>query len=329
MRKPRLGYWDRFKIWWTVPRAVVAIVAVFVLIGFITGAAGSLSQGNTFGEFVGDLYANVSTEMVSIGITVAITVLIIDQLYQRRETAREKRDLILQMGSPDNAFAREAVRQLRAQGWGFGNDNSLRGADLRKANLQEATLWEANLQEAYLAEANLQKANLWEANLQEANLIFANLQRAQLEYANLQAANLGSANLQGASPARVNLQEADLTNANLRYAPIFDDQLAKANRLKAATLPDGTRYDGRFNLAGDIENARADGVNTDDPAEMARWYAGDWKRPEGHSPASAPQPKPNDNRTDRGLLLAIGAALLIFSWFVVDAIGKRVQGKRV
>ncbi len=39
--------------------------------------------------------------------------LFVDMLYQHPETQREKRRLILQMGSPDNAFAVEAVRALR------------------------------------------------------------------------------------------------------------------------------------------------------------------------------------------------------------------------
>ena len=56
------------------------------------------------------------------------------QVAQKQE---EKKRLILQMGSPDNGFAIEAVRQLREEGW--LEDGSLKGANLIGAN------WRANL----------------------------------------------------------------------------------------------------------------------------------------------------------------------------------------
>jgi hypothetical protein len=52
-------------------------------------------------------------ELVGIG----ITVLIIDNANEAIKRREEKKRLILQMGSPDNAFAIEAVRQIRARGW--------------------------------------------------------------------------------------------------------------------------------------------------------------------------------------------------------------------
>jgi len=104
---------------------LLATAVLVALVGYLN-QRGSLCLyiGEWVGGFLQDYYANISTELASI----AITVLIVDVLYQQRDVEREKRDLILQMGSPDNTFAVEAVRRLRAQGWlKYG---ALRGAFL-------------------------------------------------------------------------------------------------------------------------------------------------------------------------------------------------------
>jgi uncharacterized protein YjbI with pentapeptide repeats len=121
---------------------------------------------------------------------------------------------------------------------------SLRGADLRGANLQRAdlrgaNLQEANLQRADLRGANLQEANLQRADLQEADLRGANLQRADLQEADLYRTKLQGAKLQGASLYRAKLQEADLLEANLYRARITPEQLADTRSLQGATMPDG------------------------------------------------------------------------------------------
>jgi len=111
---------------------------------------------------IADFYANVATELASI----AITVLVIDGISERRAIQQEKQTLILQMSSPTNFIAKEAARVLRMQGW------------LMDGTLQEANLLRANLQKAFLPKADLRgvrfyKANLTDAYLQEANLIGA------------------------------------------------------------------------------------------------------------------------------------------------------------
>jgi uncharacterized protein YjbI with pentapeptide repeats len=85
-----------------------------------------------------------------------------------------------------------------------------------------------------------------------ANLEGADLSGANLSGANLEGAQLSQANLQGAEFRATNLQGADLHGANLEGARNLEtDELAKAHSLAEATLPDGSRYDGRFNLPGD------------------------------------------------------------------------------
>jgi len=74
---------------------------------------------------------------------------------------------------------------------------------------------------------------------------------------------------------RPDLRESNLYGANLRGAKVSDEEIADCNILYGATMPDGNRYDGRFNLEGDIAFAREEGIKTDYSSAMARWYAGD------------------------------------------------------
>ena len=149
-------------------------------------------------------------------LSIAATILVVNVLYQRRDTEREKRRLILQMGSPDNAFALEAVRALRSYGW--LSNGSLKEANLGKADLRNAFLVGVNLQEAFLGDANLQAADLRSARLQDAWLVGAKLQGADLRKACLQGADLRKACLQEAKLRSANLQDADLGGANLQGA---------------------------------------------------------------------------------------------------------------
>ena len=43
--------------------------------------------------------------------------------------------------------------------------------------------------------------------------------------------------------------------------------------LCGATMHNGSRYDGRFNLKKDINQAKVENVNTDDPKAMANFYS--------------------------------------------------------
>ena len=71
------------------------------------------------------------------------------------------------------------------------------------------------------------------------------------------------------------MREANLSKADLREAKLLDEEIADCKFLYGATMPDGNRYDGRFNLNGDIELARKEDIDPDNAEAMARWYAGD------------------------------------------------------
>jgi hypothetical protein len=173
-----------------------------------------------------DLFLRIWPVLIGIG----LAVIIIDNANEILRRREEKKRLILQMGSPEHAFAIEAVRQLRVRDWLL--DGSLRQADLMGADLRGAHLWSADLREANLSFANLEKAYLGGADLKKANLRFANLEGANLEVADLKGANLEVADLRKANLRLANLEEANVTS----------EQLNKSKSLVLAIMPDGTVY---------------------------------------------------------------------------------------
>jgi BTB/POZ domain-containing protein KCTD9 len=88
----------------------------------------------------------------------------------------------------------------------------------------------------HLDRCHLVRVNLSSADLKDADLRLANLQRADLSYANLSGADLFRANLSNANLEGTNLSDADLERA----LNCTNEQLAQAESLVGATLPDGT-----------------------------------------------------------------------------------------
>lgn len=190
-------------------RFLTLLAGLLVLMGAVVlGIYGIRLNDLDFHGIINAFYPIASAELIGI----VLTVLLIDELYRRRARADEKRRealaveqerqrLILQMGSPNNAFADEAARLLRIRGWGYAKESTLHGASLVKANLQgtnlagvslrRADLWYANLSGAILNQANLREANLGDASLHGATLHYADLRGARLKGADLQEANLG------------------------------------------------------------------------------------------------------------------------------------------
>lgn len=191
-----------------------------------------------------ELSANLVAELGSI----AVTILIIDALNDKRFKEELKQRLIREMGSNNNADALRAVRELRAHGW--LEDGSLNGANLEKSNLENADLTKANLKKANLKYANLRGANLTLANFEWAKLFQANLEFSDgsginLTNADLATANLNNANFRGAKLINADLKETRLDNANfmkanIKGANVRNEQLRLTKNLKFAILPDGT-----------------------------------------------------------------------------------------
>jgi uncharacterized protein YjbI with pentapeptide repeats len=102
----------------------------------------------------------------------------------------------------------------------------LSGANLSYANLSGFT--------TDLSGADLRKADLVRAVLANANLTRAELTQAELIRADLSGADLSDANL----------SDAILIDANLSGAVgLTDEQIAAANSLYGATMPNGQKYD--------------------------------------------------------------------------------------
>jgi hypothetical protein len=236
-RTPK-GFWRRFKRWYSTTYWLTARKIAIVLAGLlvIVTAFGSIAEYGyfNFARLFLDMWANWSAELASI----VITVLVIDSLNRRRAIAEEKDDLILQMGSPDHAFALEAVRKLKARGWGFGDEKSLHRKTLDGANLPGAKLERINLQHVLMVAANLENAILYNANLQHARLQRANLQTANLAQVNLQQASLIEANLHNAYFENTDLRGANMQDANLKGCVSFNQALFDSTTI----LPDGTRW---------------------------------------------------------------------------------------
>ena len=151
----------------------------------------------------------------------------------------------------DHGIVLQAVEELRAQG--HLNDNTLPWICLQYVNLLGANL----------STVNFQNADLHKANLEKANLSFANLNCTRLTRAKMRLANLDQASLNGA-----NLIGADLKGAK----NVSNEQLAQAGRMRASVLPDGTMYDGRFNLPGDFAGACILHVDLNSPTAIATFY---------------------------------------------------------
>ena len=185
-----------------------------------SGILGYINQYNGLflpEKLIGDFYANVSSELASI----AITVLIIDFLNERQQIKQNKEELILQLASPTNLYAKEAARILKNKKW--MKDGTLRGA--------------------YLSRANLSGAFLAGADLQEANLLKADFTGAYLQ------------------------------DVNLQNAKVTDVEMCKARYLVGATMPNGKRYDGRYNLPGDLRwMTESKQISIDNIEAIASWY---------------------------------------------------------
>ncbi len=150
----------------------------------------------------------------------------------------------------------------------------LQGANLAGAWLQGATLAETSLQNANLCRASLACASLRGADLRGARLVDATLDEADLWEATLAGADLYRASLWGANLLRATLDGTFLMEANFAMARVTPEQFHRAWAMCGATMPDGTRYDGRYDLPGDVNLARCAGYAPHNPDEMTRFYSG-------------------------------------------------------
>ncbi len=150
----------------------------------------------------------------------------------------------------DPSALRQLFDECRARGWLA--DGSLAGINLTGVDLSHMELQGADLSRSTLVNADLRRADLHHAALDQADLSGADLSDADLREATFENALLGRVNLRGAK--------------------VRDEQLSIAETLNGATMPDGQRYDGRFELPGDLADARRAWAYPDNAEKMAGWY---------------------------------------------------------
>jgi hypothetical protein len=85
-------------------------------------------------------------------------------------------------------------------------------------------------------------------------------------------ANLYEAVLIGADLRNANLHNADFAHANLKDAQVTEEQLVTTKILWLCVMPDGSLYDGRYNLPHDFTVATRKGHDIRSPESMAAYY---------------------------------------------------------
>lgn len=261
-------------------------MAAFVvfLLGTAISIVGYIDQHQgpfTLERLIEDFYANASTELWSI----AITVLIIERLEEGRrnrqrqqdeerqqveETRKRKHDLLISLGSNVNATALDAAWRLHKAGWlsdGTASGQYLQSANLRKAPLEDADLSDSDLRKAEMTRARLARAKFDRSDLRgvmadmvdamNVNFRGAKMRRCHLSGARLLQADFSGADLRKAVLHKAILIEADLGGANLAGANLCGADLSKANLIgvrfedakvepaffdERTRLPDGSRW---------------------------------------------------------------------------------------
>jgi len=190
--------------------------------------------------FAGSLegfWVNIATEIIGIILTIAF----IDYYYRQREEKALLKKLVQELGSRDNAVAIAAIGELSSRGW--LQDGSLAGGNFVYANLDNANLILANLENCYFGSASFRNSILHSANFKNANL----------HNADFRDASLFGANLEGATFQNANINQTKFRGANLHNTDLSDGQLALADTLRDAIMPDGQLYNGRFRLPEDLK----------------------------------------------------------------------------
>jgi hypothetical protein len=213
---------------------LLRIISIKLLAGFIFIIAFILYSYS--GLTPKDLYPNIITDLFFI----SFTILVVDVVYRRINDTERKTILIAQLGSCNKMISDNALIELKAHGWFL--DGTLKKAFLLSANLCDDSLNYGNLSGAILDSSILQRTNWTDSDLENAHMTFCDLRGAVFTPREKDATE-APANMKG-----VSLYHSDLLGASISF-----DQFILLYSLWGARMPDGTRYDGRYNLQGDIE----------------------------------------------------------------------------
>jgi uncharacterized protein YjbI with pentapeptide repeats len=214
-----------------ITASTAATAAIVAVISFLIFALGFKHEWLNFG-------LNLSTEVIGILVSTAITYFIVDRFTQQKIEQENLTNWIIDIRSGSKNVAFQAIAHLKFHPKQHLKNGALCSSDMRGANLTGAKLHDADLRWVDLRGAKLEKTNLSRAKLQGAHLGWSNMQNALLEQTNLQSGHLERADLRNAC-----LEMADLTNAHIEGANLTGAKLRNAHfdwaKLQDAIMPDG------------------------------------------------------------------------------------------
>jgi uncharacterized protein YjbI with pentapeptide repeats len=213
---------------------ITTVGIVFLVVGISLVFLNKYPDNWKFSSFIKEYYANLSCELISI----AITILLIDYLYEKKEKGATKKRLLRELGSEDRGFTSRALKELKELG--SLTDGSLIGLDLSKANLSGLDFSNANLSKVNFENALLNGTVFKSANLDGTILNGAEMREANLENCSFTNTKMKKCNLYGALLNNSKITNVDLMKSNLELSElidviIIDTKLEDAN-LKLANL---------------------------------------------------------------------------------------------
>ena len=154
----------------------VRLIGIVLLgLAVLSGTLGFINQHSEVyipAPLISDYYANVSSELASIAITILLINYLSEQRFERRERAR----LIKELRSTDNAAVKRAANDLWVLDW--LEDGCLRGAILHNSSMMNIDIRGADLRNADLTGADMRGSDLRQVKLDGAIINEANLKKA-------------------------------------------------------------------------------------------------------------------------------------------------------
>lgn len=244
---------------------------ILVLIGIFIGG---ILFGSERPIINTDNLLGYATNLYTEGVSIIVTVVILNRLAARRAEKEKIEELVRQVRSGSNDFARFAINELREKGLLEGEKGVLHSNNLSRADLRGIDLSEVNLDGANFVRANLENTNLLDSTLRralmwDAILIRANVSRVDLSYADLLEANLTEADLLEVVLANANLRrtkfvKACMWNANLSNAKLWRADLTAAD-LWRANLQNAELIESNLSMAelklADLRGTNLEGAN--------------------------------------------------------------------
>lgn len=233
----------------------IVVVTIFVLLAFWSvwlDYSGWAISSSFLGLFITELLISVGPELAGISIGFVTLDYLNEKRQEKLEIAQAKSQLIREMGSQSNDFAKRAIHELRHHGW--LKDGSLKGKGFVKAHLEQTILINANLEETHFFQANLKGSDLRGANFKKANLMEAVMIGCRLMESDFEEANLFSADLQNVEAMKATFKDAKLVGAIMKGCNFFEANFQNAD-LNSAILV-GSKF-----INADLTNVKLSGAD--------------------------------------------------------------------